>query len=330
MERNNSEIGEVLAYLTLMNSMTDGHIEFGDRLDAKKYHDGFNISYIGDADVEFTECHLSLSKLTEIHKMLYNELLQKKSMRGEYEYYGIHLLVKELGCPENMLFAPAGRIDDFILNGRVINFKGAIQNKAGILHYSRNFAFEFDIINITDVEAKEIQRQIQAHECSPDIAVKQLIQMGKIRINPNSFCGAKENEVGFGEFLAQIDPELPYVYQHIKYLLLETGIHYPHLLLNEHEFEIFKKLVKQMNGGLNTTNFYDFKPVTMDLIIMDRNLNMLRKDLSTDDGVDWMARHLYIDVGDASRTGSGKMRKENETWKIVEGMYFKYEAKDRN
>lgn len=327
MERNNSEAGEVLACLGLLTSMDNGSLEFGDRLLAKKSDDIVNVTYVGNEDFN-VNANISITRLLELQRALRNELLQKKSMRGGQEYHSLHLFASDLQCPERCLTALVGRVDDFVLNGRIINFKAGIQNKAGLLHYSRNFAFEYDL-HITDAEAEAIQRKIQSKEISADSAARDLIKSGKLTINPNGFCGPKVNGFGFGEYLASLDERLPYVYQHLKYKLLETGIHYPHLLLEQDEFNVFKKLIKQIGSGLNTTNFYDFNPIDMDLIVMDRKLNTIHYNLATEEGIDYLAHHIYLDVGDASRTGSGNMRKENEIWKFVEGMYFKFEKKDR-
>lgn len=328
MERNNSEVGEILTYLTLLIDMENGTLEFGDRILAEKENNYVKFSYIGDKDISL-DSSVDIRKLKDIKQSLHNELSIKKAYRGQSEYYSLQALSKLIGCPQICMVAPVGRIDDFVQNGKAINFKAAIQNKAGILHYSRNFAFEYNVVGISDENAMAIQNAIRNKKISADAAAKELLSKGHLQINPSGFCGEKKNGFGFGEFLSSVNEDLPTVYQKLKSRSLETGIRYPHLLLNNKEFEIFKDFVRQINGGLNTTNFYDFKPVKMDIIIMDRKLNTIRKDLSTKEGVEWMAKHLYIDVGDASRTMAGNMRKENGTWKFTEGMYFKYERKDR-
>lgn len=322
MERTNGEAGEILASLSILVEMPDGTLEFGDRIRAVKKKDTIVFSSLVDNSIMTTAKVLDIYKLRDALKA---ELLTKKSIKGKIEYNAINQFGTLLSC-DTCLVAPAGRIDDFVLNGEIINFKAAIQNKAGMLHYSKLFAFNFDLGNISDEEAAELQLQLANKSITPSALLQQLIRSGKVSISSNNFCIASAEPMSFYEFLLSIDKDLPYVYQKLKYRQIELGKHKPPELLTDDELQIFAKFVNQINHGLTPQNFADFQPLNMSLIIMTRQLDMIYHSLYNPADVEWMMKHLYIDSGDSSRTGSGKIHKMDGIWKMTADIYFKFDC----
>ena len=322
MERTNGEAGEILAGLSILAEMPDGILEFGNRVCAKK----------ADGQVTFssalaTVATIPVHDIRQLRDALKSELLIKKSIKGKIEYNAINRFSSLLNNKE-CLVAPAGRIDDFVLNGEVINFKAAIQNKAGVLHYSKLFTFNFDLCNISDDDAQKLQTQLRTKEITPSALLQQLIHNNQVSIVGNNFCIKSAEPMTFYDFLLSIDKDLPYVYQKLKYRQVELGKHKPPELLTETELAVFAKFVKLINHGLTPHNFTDFQPLDMSLIIMTRQLDMIYHSLHTPDDVEWMMKHLYIDSGDSSRTGSGKIHKLDGVWKMTADIYFKFDYHD--
>ena len=321
MERTNGEAGEVLASLSILSGMSNGRLEFGNRICAEKKDDVVIFSSLQDNTK--IDVSISLGELQKIQEALKAELLVKKSMRGKMEYNAINKLATLLGS-DNCLIAPIGRIDDFVLNGEKINFKASIQNKAGVLHYSKLFAFSFNLRNVTDDEAQTLQSQLRLKKTTPSAVLQQLIKEDKVYIVPDDF-GNGEDVSSFYNFLLSLDKTLPYVYQQLKYKQIELGKHKPKELLSVAELDVFKKFVQLINQGLTPHNFENFQPEKLSLIVMTRQLDMIYHSLSNPEDITWMIEHLYIDSGDSSRTGSGRIYKQNGTWKMSADIYFKFD-----
>ena len=322
MERTNGEAGEVLAGLSILVDMSDGQLEFGNRICADKKQNIIMFSSLVDnIQISATTTVQEIQKLRDALKA---ELLIKKSIRGKIEYNAINQFGSLLGTDECFV-APAGRLDDFVLNGKIINFKAAIQNKAGMLHYSKLFAFNFDLCNITDEEARHLQNMLATKKTTPSAILHNLIQDSKVKIVADNFCITSAEPITFYDFLLSIDAQLPYVYQKLKYRQIELGKHKPPELLTPEELSVFSKFVTLINHGLTAQNFTDFHPLNMSLIIMTRQLDMIYHSLNRPEDIEWMMKHLYVDSGDASRTGSGKIHKLNGVWKMTADIYFKFD-----
>ena len=245
-------------------------------------------------------------------------------MRGKMEYNSINRYGALLGC-DTCLVSPAGRLDDFVLNGKAITFKASIQNKAGILHYSKLFGFRFLLDNVSEEEAQQYALMLKNKQRNPTDLLKKLIKDNKIQIIDDEFCIKDSDELTFCEFLYSLDASLPRVYQKLKYKQVELSKHTPADLLEEDELIVFKKFVDVINHGLSTTNFSNFKPVDMSIIVMTRQLTMIYHTLDQPEDIEWMMKHLYVDSGDASRTGSGRIYKENGKWFMTADIYFKFD-----
>ena len=322
MERNNSDAGEILAELSILSEMPNGQFEFGNRIQAIKNNDVISFSSLStDYSIIATTTTSDIVKLRDALKA---ELLVKKSMRGKVEYNSINQFGALLGN-EDCLVAPVGRVDDFVLNGKAINFKASIQNKAGVLHYSKLFAFRFRLCNVTDKQAQEYQTMLLCKERTPTEILKELISKNYITIVSHEFCVKESDSLTFFDFLHSLDPALPGIYQKLKYRQVELSKHKPMELLTDDELTIFGKFVEVINHGLTTTNFIDFQPQQLSLIVMTRQLNMIYHTLDQPEDIEWMMKHLYVDSGDASRTGSGKIYQENDVWYMTADIYFKFD-----
>lgn len=322
MERNNSDAGEILAGLSILTEMSDGYLEFGDRLRATKNKESVYFTAVNDTCAVDT-C-IAVSELLKIKDALRAELLVKKAMRGKMEYNSINRYGALLGC-DTCLVSPAGRLDDFVLNGKTITFKASIQNKAGILHYSKLFGFRFLLQNISEDEAQNYALLLSSKKKTLTDVLKTLINENKVQIIDDEFCIKDSDELTFFEFLRSLDDSLPRVYQKLKYRQVELSKHAPTDLLAEDEIVVFKKFVDVINHGLSTTNFSEFKPVNMSIIVMTRQLTMIYHTLDQPEDIEWMMKHLYVDSGDASRTGSGRIYKENDKWFMTADIYFKFD-----
>lgn len=321
MERTNGEAGEVLAELSILVDMSDGYFEFGDRIYAHKQ--GSNI----DFSIDDIVINVDITTLQKIRDSLKSELMVKKSIKGKHEYNAINQFGTLLGNDKKFI-SSAGRLDDFVINGQTIHFKAAIQNKAGVLHYSKLFAFNFDLCNISDDEALILQKQLVQKKQNPSSVLQQLIANNQVTIVSNNFCIKQAEPMTFYDFLLSIDKDLPYVYQKLKYRQVELRKHKPAELLTKDELDIFSKFVKLINHGLTPQNFTDFQPIEMSLIVMTRQLDMIYHSLSSPSDVEWMMKHLFIDSGDSSRTGSGRIHKLDGVWKMTADIYFKFDYHD--
>lgn len=301
-----------------MIDMPDGQLEFGSRFVATKKNDVVSFACLTD-DLSIDD--ISVSTLTGIRNSLREELLVKQTIRGKMEYNSINQLVKLLQSEK--LVAPLGQMDDFVLNGRKILFKTSLQNKPGLVHYSCLFAFNF-ILHADDTVMETYQQNIKNKTLIPSAVLKEMINNNQVSIEPTSFYTPKENG-SFYEFLHDLNEDLPAVYQKLKYRQIETGNHYPSELLDGTDLESFKSFVSCINHGFNSSNMFDFKPIDMDIIVIDRRLNYLYHSLSEPEDIEWMLPHLYIDAGDPSRTGSGTIYKENGVWKMTMDIYFKFD-----